>query len=1053
MSAALALGLALALVPAATANAAIAFRSAASRDQNGSAGSITINVPTGTLKGDVMIAVIAVRPYTVTITAPGGFTLVDRQDNPNGNTNVLAVYRRVASSSEPASYTWSFSSNTGNAGGILSFSGVDNPNPIDASGGVLTTSSSTSINAPSVTTTVADTMIVTGHEYASSRRWTPPSGMAEAFDVASLAVNNAGGIATVGSYKAQAAIGATGTLTATTSGDADTGAGITVALRPVVCGPAVSDPSYFAANAQSGTVILYWSSPDPVIVLRKTTPFGSEAPAAGVTYVAGEPIGAATVVYAGSGTSTTQTGLTNGTTYYYKIFAQAGTPCYSPGTEVQTQPMAGPAPAWGYTMAGGSMLKAGIAGTGTLYTSSNASQVISLDTAAGTQSWPPVATTAAVQGWLTWLPSGSPGLKSLQTGTATMPVGSTASAQTVNVPITAVDTTRAILFFSLKVSSVDPGDGQVRGQLTSPTNIQFTRANDTSLSAVTIRWYLAEFGGGVRVQRGTASVTSSSSVSISAVDLTKSFVLISCSVATGDTTYGSDDFFRARLAGATNLEIVHNTTAVKDCDWQVVEYQASVVQRGTGTLSSAATSSGPISIASVDLATSFLQVTWTSSGNGSGVNSLQAQLTSATTIQIDRAVSGTTIDYAWEVVSLTDGTRIQRGTEGFGTATTSSTDPLSAVDLSRAVPLISTYQRSGQTAYSADDNVGPGWFMVTITNPTTVTMERQLSGSTSADMAWFVLEFPSGGAPVVLGGDQSGRVYSINTVAGAKNWEVALTGADAVQAGVAAQLRGWSDPAFQAAHADDLVFSATRNASTTNNKVFAQSGSDGTVQWTFNDTGVYAVDYVVGMPWVDYARNRLYVASRAGSAGTQPSLWVINTLDGTLVQSFTLGHLETSPTLDSTGNTLYVGNTGGELYALDTTALTLKWSAPAALGTAIKGFVWEHPSMPGLLYFSTADGNVWSVQDPGPGSPPDAASPVWKRAVAGPSTPLVLDKVYVGSSDGKVHQLNLATGVDEKQFTVGDGTATVGDSSTEDGTQLFVGTTAGALYKIPLPLP
>ena len=59
------------------------------------------------------------------------------------------------------------------------------------------------------------------------------------------------------------------------------------------------------------------------------------------------------------------------------------------------------------------------------------------------------------------------------------------------------------------------------------------------------------------------------------------------------------------------------------------------------------------------------------------------------------------------------------------------------------------------------------------------------------------------------------------------------------------------------------------------------------------------------------------------------------------------------------------------------------------------------------------------------------------------------------SSDGKIHQINLTTGVDEKQFpaaTTLDGTQ-VGDVSTETGAELFVGTLAGKLYKIPLPLP
>jgi len=96
---------------------------------------------------------------------------------------------------------------------------------------------------------------------------------------------------------------------------------------------------------------------------------------------------------------------------------------------------------------------------------------------------------------------------------------------------------------------------------------------------------------------------------------------------------------------------------------------------------------------------------------------------------------------------------------------------------------------------------------------------------------------------------------------------------------------------------------------------------------------------------------------------------------------------------------------------------------------------------------------VWKMQDNGAGTPPNPASPLWKRAVTGASTPLVMDKVYVGASDGKIHQIDPVTGIDEKQFTVGDGLSTVGSPSTEDGSQLFVGTAAGALYKVPLPLP
>jgi len=100
---------------------------------------------------------------------------------------------------------------------------VDNGSPVDDWQTALV-ASGTSFPAPSVTTTVANTMIVTGHEFASSMRFTPPAGMTEAFDVASLAVNNVAGTAVEGSYVLQAAVGASGTKTATVTGNADTAA-------------------------------------------------------------------------------------------------------------------------------------------------------------------------------------------------------------------------------------------------------------------------------------------------------------------------------------------------------------------------------------------------------------------------------------------------------------------------------------------------------------------------------------------------------------------------------------------------------------------------------------------------------------------------------------------------------------------------------------------------------------------------------------------------------------------------------------------------------------
>jgi outer membrane protein assembly factor BamB len=362
------------------------------------------------------------------------------------------------------------------------------------------------------------------------------------------------------------------------------------------------------------------------------------------------------------------------------------------------------------------------------------------------------------------------------------------------------------------------------------------------------------------------------------------------------------------------------------------------------------------------------------------------------------------------------------------------------------VPFISVSGGSGTTTGHLDET---SW--TAVVTSTALTLQRGGSPGANATIAWQVVEFVAQASPMnVIGGDQSGRVYAVDTGLGTQDWQVTLTGADAVQAAVSAQVWDWSDVNFQGTYSDHVIFAVTRNSSTTNNKVFALRAKDGTVLWTFNGAGAYSVDYIVGMAAVDYVRNRLYVASRAGASGTQSSLWVINTLDGALVQSFNLGHLETSPTPSYDGTTLYVGNTAGDLYAINLATLTVKWASPAALGTRINGFVWEAFTTFGRLYFTTADGNVRCVQDNGTSA---SACSGWTLSnVAGASTPLLLDKLFVGSSDGKVHQINLTTGTDEKQFpaaTTLDGT-TVGDVSTETGNEIFVGTSGGKIFRIDL---
>ena len=221
-----------------------AFRAAASATTTGT--TLTITKPSGTATNDVLVASIAVTPSTATITPPSGWTLVRRMDNAGPTSNSLAVYYKAAAGSEPASYAWGLVGSSFTVGGIQGFAGIDTASPVDLENGQSTPSGTTHA-APSITTTVANAMLVASHAFASSQSWTPPSGMTESFDQRSGA-NNATGLSIEGSRVLLAAAGASGTKTATAAGSADAGNAHLLALRPAKANLAISTPTGTTAN-------------------------------------------------------------------------------------------------------------------------------------------------------------------------------------------------------------------------------------------------------------------------------------------------------------------------------------------------------------------------------------------------------------------------------------------------------------------------------------------------------------------------------------------------------------------------------------------------------------------------------------------------------------------------------------------------------------------------------------------------------------------------------------------------------------------------------------
>ena len=217
--------LAMALLLSTAAEAAIEFRGATSVTVAGS-GVVNISKPAGVVIGDVMIARIVTKGIPP-ITPPAGWTFVRRTEN--AAKMALVVYYKIADAGEPASYTWVASGGTNLGAGIQAYSGVDNTTPLDVENGQTT---SGSLHAtPSVTTTVANTMLVTTHAAkAANATWTPPGGMAERYEASDP------NVAMEGSDVLQTAAGATGVKTATSSKASRDSATHILALKPAIAG-------------------------------------------------------------------------------------------------------------------------------------------------------------------------------------------------------------------------------------------------------------------------------------------------------------------------------------------------------------------------------------------------------------------------------------------------------------------------------------------------------------------------------------------------------------------------------------------------------------------------------------------------------------------------------------------------------------------------------------------------------------------------------------------------------------------------------------------------
>ena len=324
---------------------------------------------------------------------------------------------------------------------------------------------------------------------------------------------------------------------------------------------------------------------------------------------------------------------------------------------------------------------------------------------------------------------------------------------------------------------------------------------------------------------------------------------------------------------------------------------------------------------------------------------------------------------------------------------------------------------------------------------------RVLGGPVQHRPALIPLPVVPGSTTFTLLGSQDGSVYAVDAQSGAIRWKTSLLpSGTAVQAAPSAFFAAYGAPF-------DRVVVGTRNAGGSN-RFYALDAAIGSVVGTPFDNGGGSTDIgiVSGSATLDYATKRAYFTSR--SAGSPNTLWCfdVSATGLSLGWARPAGQIDASPVVR--GGVVYTSTIDGDVMAYRADSGNSRWTNPLLTEAGgVKGFIFAD-RLSQALYFSTTT-KVWAVRD-------DATAPfaLWSTTVVpSPSTLTYLELggagyLFVGGGDGRLYQLDAGTGTQVKSVRLGGSGDAIGSPTLDVvNSMAYVGSTAGVVYAVKVPLP
>jgi len=258
----------------------------------------------------------------------------------------------------------------------------------------------------------------------------------------------------------------------------------------------------------------------------------------------------------------------------------------------------------------------------------------------------------------------------------------------------------------------------------------------------------------------------------------------------------------------------------------------------------------------------------------------------------------------------------------------------------------------------------------------------------------------------VIAGSGDGKLYAVDATTGKQRWAFKTAGESRFTArgihGLMPRTEMMPDP-FDMFLSSPTIVNGVVYFGSGDHNVYAVDALSGTLRWTFM-TGdvVHASPAVVaGVVYIGSWDRNLYALNAA--SGTE--VWRFQTGNDTVTHN----QIGIASSAAVAGGVVYFGCRDGHFYAVDAKSGQQRWSVDNKGGWVIASPAVKN----GIVYFPTADGMRLKAVNGATGA---LVYSVENKSLSFSSPAIVGDAMFFGSSDGWVHNIDLATGAVRTEF-------------------------------------